>query len=65
MKSEIILKNVNLDFPIYDVESLSIRNKISNFGKVIVNKTSINKSGSPWDLTDKNVKEIKAIAKNV
>jgi len=46
MKSEIILKNVNLDFPIYDVESLSIRNKISNFGKVIVNKTSINKSGS-------------------
>lgn len=46
MRSEIILKNVNLDFPIYDVESLSIRNKISNFGKVIVNKTSINKSGS-------------------
>ena len=46
MRSEIILKNVNLDFPIYDVESLSIRNKISNFGKVIVNKTSTNKSGS-------------------
>tara|TARA_B100000035_G_C20991702_1_gene550483 strand:+ start:176 stop:934 length:759 start_codon:yes stop_codon:yes gene_type:complete len=46
MRSEIILKNVNLDFPIYDVESLSIRNKISNFGKVIVNKTSINNSGS-------------------
>lgn len=46
MKSEIILKNVNLDFPIYDVESLSIRNKISNFGKVITNKTIKNKSGS-------------------
>ena len=46
MRSEIILKNVNLDFPIYDVESLSIRNKISNFGKVIINKTSTNKSGS-------------------
>tara|TARA_B100000035_G_scaffold43773_2_gene32730 strand:- start:443 stop:1198 length:756 start_codon:yes stop_codon:yes gene_type:complete len=35
MKSEIILKNVNLDFPIYDTKSLSFRNEMSNFGKII------------------------------
>lgn len=46
MKSEIILKNINLDFPIYDMQSRSMRNKISNFGKIIVNKNSLNKSGS-------------------
>tara|TARA_B100000900_G_scaffold73006_3_gene58129 strand:- start:1392 stop:2150 length:759 start_codon:yes stop_codon:yes gene_type:complete len=39
MNSEIILKNVSLDFPIYDAESLSLRNKVSDIGKVISKKT--------------------------
>ena len=45
MKSEIILKNVCLDFPVYDAESLSFRNKMSDMGKVIVTKTTKNNSG--------------------
>ena len=39
MKSEIILQNVCLDFPVYDVESLSFRNKISKVGKKVLNQT--------------------------
>lgn len=38
MKSEIILKNVFLDFPIYDTQSLSLRNEVSNIGKIIAKK---------------------------
>ena len=45
MKSQIILKNVCLDFPVYDAESLSFRNKVSNMGKVIVTRTTENNSG--------------------
>ena len=45
MKAEIILKNVCLDFPVYDAESLSFRNKMSDMGKVIVTKTKKNNSG--------------------
>ena len=45
MKSEIILKNVCLDFPVYDAESLSFRNKMSDMGKVIVTKSTKNNSG--------------------
>ena len=33
MQSEIKLKNIYLDFPIYDSESLSLRNKIKIIGK--------------------------------
>ncbi|MAZ79222.1 MAG: ABC transporter ATP-binding protein [Gammaproteobacteria bacterium] len=39
MKSEIILQNVCLDFPVYDVESLSFRNKISKVGKEVLNQS--------------------------
>jgi lipopolysaccharide transport system ATP-binding protein len=39
MKSEIILQNACLDFPVYDVESLSFRNKISKVGKKVLNQT--------------------------
>ena len=39
MNSEIILKSVSLDFPIYDAESLYLRNKVSDIGKVISKKT--------------------------
>ena len=45
MQSQIILKNVCLDFPVYDAVSLSFRNKVSNMGKVIVNRTTKNNSG--------------------
>ena len=46
MKSEIILKNACLDFPVYDSESLSFRNKMSNMGKVIVTKSTKSTSGA-------------------
>ncbi len=45
MQSQIILKNVCLDFPVYDAVSLSFRNKVSNMGKVIVTRTTKNNSG--------------------
>lgn len=45
MKSEIILQNVCLDFPVYDTESLSFRNKISKVGKEVLNQTVKTNSG--------------------
>ena len=44
MKSEISLKDVCLDFPIYDTESLSLRNRVSDMGKTIVTKSKKNHS---------------------
>ena len=46
MKSEIILNNVSLDFPIYDAKSLSIRNKVLDIGNTISNKSKTNISDS-------------------
>lgn len=36
MQSEIKLKNIYLDFPIYDSESMSLRNKIKTIGKNVL-----------------------------
>ena len=48
MKSEITLNNVSLNFPIYDAQSLSIRNKMCDIGNIIStrSKTNISKSGT-------------------
>ena len=46
MKTEINLKNVYLDFPIYDAQSLSIRNKMRDIGNTVVSKSKKNNSGS-------------------
>ncbi len=46
MKSEINLKNVYLDFPIYDAQSLSIRNKMRDIGNTVVTRSKKNISGA-------------------
>tara|TARA_X000000368_G_scaffold418483_1_gene418359 strand:- start:3015 stop:3776 length:762 start_codon:yes stop_codon:yes gene_type:complete len=46
MKSEIILKNVYLDFPIYDAQSLSIRNKVRDIGSKVVSRSKNDISGA-------------------
>ena len=46
MKTEINLKDVYLDFPIYDAQSLSIRNKMRDIGNTVVSRSKKNNSGS-------------------
>ena len=46
MKSEINLQDVFLDFPIYDAQSLSIRNKMRDIGNTVVTRAKKNISGS-------------------
>jgi len=43
MTSHIKLKNVSLDFPIYEGADFSFRNKISSFGRLSLNKGNDNK----------------------
>ena len=43
MTSHIKLKNVSLDFPIYEGADFSFRNKISSFGRLSLNKGKDNK----------------------
>ena len=43
MTSYIKLKNVSLDFPIYEGADFSFRNKLSSFGKISLNKINDNK----------------------
>ncbi len=45
MKSEIILKNVYLDFPLYDAQVVSLRNKITSIGNKYFSKIKKNTSG--------------------
>ena len=46
MKSEIIAKDVYLNFPIYDAQSLSIRNKIRDIGSKVVSRSKEDISGA-------------------
>lgn len=45
MKSEILLENIHLDFPVYDNASFSFRNKISSLTKVAFTEMSTKESG--------------------
>jgi len=46
MKSEIIAKDVYLNLPIYDAQSLSIRNKIRDIGSKVVSRSKEDISGA-------------------
>ena len=46
MESKIILKNVCLEFPIYDAKSLSIRNKMSDIRNIVVKTSKKSTSGA-------------------
>ena len=46
MKTEITLQDVYLNFPIYDAQSLSIRNKMRDIGNTVVSRSKKNVSGA-------------------